>query len=445
GQSIPKIAGHMYIALNKPRDVLSDIDPDDPRQTVHDLVKVPGHLFAVGRLDYDSEGLILMTNDGELANRLMHPRYEVEREYAVRILGELNDEQTQRLLDGISIAAEADEDVEEVTEDRPAKFDSIDKRGGEGANQWYHVVLREGRNREVRKLFEAVGLTVSRLIRVRFGKIGLPPRLTRGRMLELDQSQVRAVLKWVGMEVEGHIGALPTNNQPNRGQRRNSGAQVAGNGEGGDIVQRENQRQSRERNRRDAARGDGRQGGDVELLAGSIGADIVSGDAAIHEAGTASMPSPDMEKTSSNRGITSERIPRRGRGRSMRRPRGVGESERSHSVIDGSGSIGNVGNIGNINDDIGNQIRKDSPSLNEEGTDDMIGNRISPAGAESNPRGLAPSSGRGRSQIGGGRLPGQSQPRGGANTGGSGNADSRRRHSRGRRKPRSDSDNSGNR
>ncbi|MFN7219729.1 MAG: pseudouridine synthase [Burkholderiales bacterium] len=218
GEELPRV-----LLYHKPEgEIVTTSDPGN-RVTVFDnLPRVEtGKWMSVGRLDINTSGLLIFTTSGELANRLMHPRYEVEREYAVRLLGELTEEQTQRLLDGVSIAAEPrdedDEDADDTddvidpaADERPAKFDRIEKRGGEGVNQWYHVVLREGRNREVRKMFEAVGLTVSRLMRVRFGKIGLPPRLTRGRMMELDPSQVRAVLKWVGMEVEGRIGQLPT-------------------------------------------------------------------------------------------------------------------------------------------------------------------------------------------------------------------------------------------
>ncbi len=204
------------LLYHKPEgEIVTTNDPGNRITVFDNLPRVEnGKWMSVGRLDINTSGLLIFTTSGELANRLMHPRYEVEREYAVRILGELTDEQTQQLLSGVSIAAEPDEEFDEAdepVEDRPAKFDTIEKRGGEGVNQWYHVVLREGRNREVRKMFEAVGLTVSRLMRIRFGKIGLPPRLTRGRMLELDASQARAVLRWVGMETEGPIGQLPTN------------------------------------------------------------------------------------------------------------------------------------------------------------------------------------------------------------------------------------------
>jgi 23S rRNA pseudouridine2605 synthase len=120
-----------------------------------------------------------------LANRLMHPRFEVEREYAVRIIGRLTPEQTELLTTGVKL------------EDGLAKFDYLSDEGGEGSNHWYRVILKEGKNREVRRMFEAVGMTVSRLMRVRFGPINLPPRLKRGRCLELNETEIRRLLELV--------------------------------------------------------------------------------------------------------------------------------------------------------------------------------------------------------------------------------------------------------
>jgi 23S rRNA pseudouridine2605 synthase len=137
----------------------------------------------------NTSGLLIFTNSGDLANRFMHPRYEVEREYAVRIFGELTDEQMAMLTQGIEL------------EDGPAAFDSITAQGGEGANHWYQVILREGRNREVRRLFEAFQLPVSRLMRVRFGPVNLPPRVKRGQMLKLEQKTVVDLMEWAGLEV----------------------------------------------------------------------------------------------------------------------------------------------------------------------------------------------------------------------------------------------------
>lgn len=142
-----------------------------------------GRWVAVGRLDFNTSGLLLFTTSGELANRLMHPRYELSREYAVRVLGELTIEAKEALLNGVEL------------EDGPAKFASFEDGGGDGANHWYRVTLFEGRNREVRRMFEAVGLTVSRLIRVRYGPFALPPRLKRGAWLELEDKDVEKLMR----------------------------------------------------------------------------------------------------------------------------------------------------------------------------------------------------------------------------------------------------------
>ena len=185
---------------NPEGEIVTTSDPGNRITVFDNLPRVEnGKWVAIGRLDINTSGLLIFTTNGELANRLMHPRYEVEREYAVRILGELTEVQTQNLLTGVNI--EADEESDEPGP--PARFDTIDARGGEGVNHWYHVTIKEGRNREVRKMFETQGLTVSRLIRTRFGKIELPPRLARGKLMELDVGQVNGVLGWVGMKAEG--------------------------------------------------------------------------------------------------------------------------------------------------------------------------------------------------------------------------------------------------
>jgi 23S rRNA pseudouridine2605 synthase len=142
-----------------------------------------GKWVAVGRLDINTAGLLLLTDSGELANRLMHPRYEVEREYAVRVLGALRPEERKQLLSGIQL------------EDGSARFDRLEPSGtAEGANCWYRVVLREGRNREVRRLFEAIGHKVSRLLRVRYGPVELPRDLRPGRWVELEEKSVAAIV-----------------------------------------------------------------------------------------------------------------------------------------------------------------------------------------------------------------------------------------------------------
>src|SRR5258708_1611987 len=165
-------------------------DDREKRPTVFDkLPKVHGGRWvSVGRLDFNTEGLLIFTTSGELANRLTHPRFEVEREYAVRLLVELTEEQKTQLFTGVDIDNES------------CKFDSIEDRGGEGANHWYHVVLREGKNREVRRMMEAVGLTVSRLMRVRFGSVELPSFLKRAMMREMDEAATQDLLAFAGMQ-----------------------------------------------------------------------------------------------------------------------------------------------------------------------------------------------------------------------------------------------------
>ncbi len=179
------------LIYHKPEgEIVSQDDPEGRASVFDKLPRIKqGKWIAIGRLDMNTSGLLIFTNSGELANRFMHPRYEVEREYAVRIFGELTEGQMLQLTQGIEL------------EDGPAAFDSISPQGGEGANHWYQVVIKEGRNREVRRLFEAFQLPVSRLMRVRFGPVNLPPRVKRGTMLKLEQKQVIDLLEWAGLEV----------------------------------------------------------------------------------------------------------------------------------------------------------------------------------------------------------------------------------------------------
>jgi 23S rRNA pseudouridine2605 synthase len=182
---VPKVL--MY---HKPEgEIVSRDDPEGRASVFEKLPRVRGSRWiAVGRLDLNTEGLLVFTTSGELANRLSHPRYAVEREYAVRIMGELSMEQMQQLTTGIEL------------EDGLAQVMSIrHHEGGEGLNQWYRLVIQEGRNREVRRLFEALGLSVSRLIRVRFGPINMPSRLKRGKMEMLTDKDVGVLLKWCGL------------------------------------------------------------------------------------------------------------------------------------------------------------------------------------------------------------------------------------------------------
>jgi len=163
------------------------VSRDDPQHRASVFDKLPrirgGRWIAIGRLDFNSCGLLIFSSSGELANRMMHPRYAIEREYAVRLLGELSEEATKQLTSGIQL------------DDGMARFQRLYPTGGEGANRWYEVTISEGRYREVRRMFEAVGVTVSRLMRVRYGPLALPPRLKRGQVMELSPVDVQSLLK----------------------------------------------------------------------------------------------------------------------------------------------------------------------------------------------------------------------------------------------------------
>ncbi|MGM0679865.1 MAG: 23S rRNA pseudouridine(2605) synthase RluB, partial [Pseudomonadota bacterium] len=184
------LAPRRILAYNKPEGEICTRDDPEERTTV--FAKLPpvknGRWIIVGRLDINSSGLILFTTDGELANRLMHPSYQIEREYAVRVLGELSDDRYRQLREGVQL------------EDGPGRFDDIVDGGGQGVNHWYYVLLHEGRNREVRRLFDAVGVTVNRLIRTRFGNLFLPRNLPQGQWRELGEKDINHVLAMVGMD-----------------------------------------------------------------------------------------------------------------------------------------------------------------------------------------------------------------------------------------------------
>ena len=171
------------IAYHKPAgEVVTHDDPQNRPTVFRRLPKLfQGKWQSVGRLDLNTEGLLLLTSSGELANRLMHPRFGLEREYAVRVLGALNNEEKKRLLEGVTL------------DDGMAQFTSLEAGGGEGVNCWYKVTLSEGRNREVRRMFEAVGHAVSRLIRIRYGAMVLPRGLKRGAFVELDEQEIWAL------------------------------------------------------------------------------------------------------------------------------------------------------------------------------------------------------------------------------------------------------------
>lgn len=248
------------LAYHKPvGEVVTHDDPQGRPTVFRRLPRLQnGKWMSVGRLDLNTEGLLLFTNSGELANQLMHPRFGVEREYAVRVLGSLDDASRERLLAGVDI------------EGQSASFVSISNGLGEGVNQWYRVVITEGRNREVRKLFDAVGLTVNRLIRVRYGAIVLPRGLRRGVWAELGESDVRAVKSLAGMdrqdaEPQGRgKGGKPQRGQQAEGQRGGQqGGQRAGQGGNGQQRGQQGQRGQGQQGRdgRDGRDGRGGQGG----------------------------------------------------------------------------------------------------------------------------------------------------------------------------------------
>ena len=205
------------LAYHKPVGEVVTLDDPEGRPTVfRNLPRLPqGKWQSVGRLDINTEGLLLFTTSGELANRLMHPRFGIEREYAVRVLGTLTDESRSRLLAGVPI------------EGQPAAFLRIEDGGGEGVNHWYRVVIAEGRHREVRRLFDAVGLAVSRLIRIRYGVIVLPRGLKRGRFVDLTEDDVKLLRRLTGLGVRGEAAprgeARPARKDGRPAQRRDDG------------------------------------------------------------------------------------------------------------------------------------------------------------------------------------------------------------------------------
>jgi 23S rRNA pseudouridine2605 synthase len=225
------------IAYHKP--VGEIVTSDDPQSRPTVFRKLPrlyqGKWQSVGRLDLNTEGLLLFTSSGELANKLMHPRFGLEREYAVRVLGALSAEEKQRLLDGVEL------------EDGRAQFGSIEEGGGEGANTWYRVTISEGRNREVRRMLEAVGHAVSRLIRIRYGAMVLPRGLKRGAWMELDERDIRELMKAAGADrpqparpqrADGDGGGDNGGAGPGRGRNRRRGNRNSGPRGPGDAQQR---------------------------------------------------------------------------------------------------------------------------------------------------------------------------------------------------------------
>ena len=173
------------ILYHKPTgEVCSRSDPEGRRTVFDRLPRLKsGRWISIGRLDFNTSGLLLFTTDGELANALMHPSANIEREYMVRVMGEVDDDMLQRMIDGVML------------EDGMARFTDIQDGGGDGINHWYYVVLMEGRNREVRRLWESQGLTVSRLKRVRYGEVFIPSRVKQGQWVELERRDIKTLYR----------------------------------------------------------------------------------------------------------------------------------------------------------------------------------------------------------------------------------------------------------
>mgnify|MGYP002661384802 FL=1 len=223
------------IAYHKPvGEVVTHDDPQNRPTVFRKLPRqVQGKWQSVGRLDLNTEGLLLFTSSGELANKLMHPRFGLEREYAVRVLGGLSNEEKTRLLDGVQL------------EDGFASFGSIEDGGGEGSNCWYRVTISEGRNREVRRMLEAVGHAVSRLIRIRYGAMVLPRGLKRGAWMELDERDIQALLKAAGdgeRSVKPQVRQETAGRAPSRIASGRAGQSVFSRGAGSAVVQGDKKR-----------------------------------------------------------------------------------------------------------------------------------------------------------------------------------------------------------
>jgi 23S rRNA pseudouridine2605 synthase len=223
------------IAYHKPAgEIVTNDDPEHRPTVFRRLPRLQqGKWQSVGRLDINTEGLLLFTNSGGLANQLMHPRFGVEREYAVRVMGTLGDEERAQLLQGVEVDGQR------------AAFKSIANGGGEGLNQWYRVVITEGRNREVRKLFEAVGLTVSRLIRIRYGTVVLPHGLKRGVWVDLDEHDVRQVRRLASGNEAPRNDDRPEGGGKRRDERRDERG-PRGNAQGNDRQRQQGPRRPEE-------------------------------------------------------------------------------------------------------------------------------------------------------------------------------------------------------
>ena len=187
----PAQATRCILYHKPPGEVCSRSDPEGRRTVFGRLPNVKaGRWISIGRLDFNTSGLLLFTTDGELANALMHPSSNIEREYMVRVMGDVTSDMLQRMQEGVML------------EDGVARFTDIQDGGGDGINRWYYVVLMEGRNREVRRLWESQGLTVSRLKRVRYGDVFIPSKVKQGQWVEMERSDVKSLYRLAGISAK---------------------------------------------------------------------------------------------------------------------------------------------------------------------------------------------------------------------------------------------------
>ena len=198
------------LLYNKPIGEVCSRNDEEGRPTVFDrLPPLSGERWiSVGRLDINTSGLLLFTNNGELANALMHPSRQIEREYAVRVRGDVGEEMLQRMLDGV------------LLEDGVARFTDIQPGGGTGSNRWFYVVLMEGRNREVRRLWESQGLTISRLKRVRYGNVFIPSKVLKGKWNELGDKEVAGLLELADLKVTEETSSKPQRKSRPKARRK---------------------------------------------------------------------------------------------------------------------------------------------------------------------------------------------------------------------------------
>lgn len=189
--SVPAEQTRCILYHKPPGEVCSRSDPEGRRTVFERLPKLKsGRWISIGRLDFNTSGLLLFTTDGELANALMHPSSNIEREYMVRVMGNVEQDMLQRMLDGVML------------EDGVARFADIQDGGGDGINQWFYVVLMEGRNREVRRLWESQGLTVSRLKRVRYGEVFIPSKVKQGQWVELQYKEIKSLYRMGNLPIK---------------------------------------------------------------------------------------------------------------------------------------------------------------------------------------------------------------------------------------------------